>query len=75
MAKLKHKMESDLKLRGLCESSRLTYLRCAAAYVRHYMKPPAQMGRTEVRDYLLTMLDERKWKPATYELLFRQVWH
>jgi len=68
MAKLKDKMEGDLKLRGLCENTRLTYLRCAASYVRHYMKPPAKMGRTEVRDYLLTMLEERKWKPATYNV-------
>jgi integrase/recombinase XerD len=68
MGKLKDKMEGDLKLRGLCENTRLTYLRCAAAYVRHYRKPPAQMGRTEVRDYLLTMLEERKWKPTTYNV-------
>lgn len=68
MAKLKNKMEGDLKLRGLSESTRAAYLRCAAAYVRYYMKPPAQMGRTEVRDYLLAMLEERKWKPSTYNV-------
>lgn len=68
MGKLKDKMDGDLKLRGLSENTRSAYLRCAAAYVRHYMKPPGQMGRHEVRDYLLTMLEERKWKPATYNV-------
>ncbi len=68
MGKLKDKMEGDLKLRGLCENTRLTYLRCAAAYVRHYMKPPADMGKTEVRDFLLNLVEERKLKPATYNV-------
>ena len=68
MGKLKDKMAGDLTLRGLSESTRTAYLRCAAAYVRHYMKPPGQMGRHEVRDYLLTMLEKRKWKPATYNV-------
>jgi integrase/recombinase XerD len=53
MGKLKDKMDGDLKLRGLCENTRATYLRCAEAFVKHYMKPPAVLGKTEVRDYLL----------------------
>jgi integrase/recombinase XerD len=68
MGKLKEKMEGDLKLRGLGANTRETYLRCAEAYVRHYMKAPAQMGRTEVRDYLLLMLEERKWSASTYNV-------
>ncbi len=68
MGKLKDKMEGDLKLRGLCANTRETYLRCAEAYVKHYMKAPAQMGRTEVRDYLLLMLEDRKWSASTYNV-------
>ena len=68
MGKLKNKMEGDLKLRGLGENTRETYLRCVEVYVRHYMKPPAQMGRIEVRDYLLQMLEERKWSPSTHNV-------
>jgi site-specific recombinase XerD len=68
MGKLKQKMAEDLKLRGLCENTRITYLRCAEVFVRHYAKPPAQLGRTDIRDYLLQMLQDRKWKPATYNV-------
>ena len=68
MGKLKEKMAGDLKLRGLSERTQKEYLRCAAAYVRHYMKPPAQMGRAELRDYLLTKLEKDRWKPSTYNV-------
>lgn len=68
MGKLKERMAGDLELRGLSENTRETYLRCAEAFAKHYMKSPTQMGRTEVRDYLLKMLEERKWKPSTYNV-------
>ncbi len=68
MGKLKQKMGQDLKLRGLCENTRSTYLRCAQLFVRHYRRPPSQLGKTEIREYLLQMLDDRKWKPATYNI-------
>ena len=68
MGKLKEKMAGDLKLRGLNENTRVTYLRCAEAFVKHTRKPPAQMGRSEVRDYLLKMLEDRKWAPSTYNV-------
>ena len=68
MGKLKQKMDEDLKLRGVCENTRSTYLRCAELFVRHYRKPPSQLGKTEIRDYLLQMLEDRKWKPGTYNV-------
>jgi integrase/recombinase XerD len=68
MGKLRDKMEGDLKLKGLSANTRATYLSCAAAFVRHYGKPPASMGRVEVRDYLLHLLEERKVKPSTYNV-------
>ena len=53
MGRLRDKMEGDLKLKGASENTRKTYLYCAAGFVRHYGKPATDMGRTEVRDYLL----------------------
>ena len=61
-------MEGDLQLRGLCRNTREAYLRCARMFVRHYMKSPEQLGKTEVRDYLLQMLQQRKWTPSTYNV-------
>ena len=68
MGKLRDKMDQDLKLRGRSENTRETYLRCARSFVKHYMKPPTEMGKTEVRDFLLHLVDERKLKPATYNV-------
>ena len=68
MGKLKDKMEGDLKLRGRCENTRKTYLRCAERFAAHYMKSPEQMGKEQVRDYLLHLAEQRKVKPSTYNV-------
>lgn len=68
MGKLRDKMEQDLKLRGLCENTRETYLRCARAFVKHYRKSPTEMGKAEVRDFLLHLVEERKLSPSTYNV-------
>lgn len=68
MGKLRDKMESDLKLRGLSVNTRRMYLTCAAAFVKHYGKAPAVMGRSEVRDSLLHLIEKRKVKPSTYNV-------
>jgi site-specific recombinase XerD len=68
MGKLQDKMDGDLKLAGLSDNTRVTYLRCARTFVRHYHKPPTDMGRTEVRDFLLYLVDERKLSPSTYNV-------
>lgn len=68
MGKLRDKMEGDLKLRGLSVNTRKTYLNCAAAFVKHCGKTPSAMGRGEVRDFLLHLIEERKVKPSTYNV-------
>jgi len=68
MGKLREKMDGDLKLRGLSVNTRKTYIICAAAFVKHYRKPPAMMGRSEVRDFLLHLIEEKKVKPSTYNV-------
>lgn len=68
MGKLRDKMEGDLKLRGLSENTRKTYLRCAAKFAGHYGKSPFRMGRVEVRDFLLELVEKRKLQPSTYNV-------
>ena len=68
MGQLRDKMAGDLKLKGLSTNTSKTYLYCAAAFVRHYRKPPAEMGRDEVRDFLLHLIEERKVQAATYNV-------
>jgi site-specific recombinase XerD len=61
-------MEGDLKLCGRSTNTRKTYLTCAAVFVKHYRRPPAAMGRVEVRDFLLHLIEQRKVKPSTYNV-------
>lgn len=68
MGKLRDQMAGDLKLRGLSKLTRETYLRCARAFAAHYRRSPKEMGRTEVRDFLLHLVEERKLKPSTYNV-------
>jgi integrase/recombinase XerD len=68
MGKLRDQMDGDLKLHGLSDNTRITYLRCAQGFVKHYMKSPVEMGRVQVRDYLLHLIEERKLAPSTYNV-------
>ena len=68
MGKLRDKMDEDLRLRGLSLNTRKTYLRCARAFVKHYRKSPTEMGKAEVRDFLLHLVDERKLTAASYNV-------
>jgi len=68
MGKLRDKMEADLKLKGLSVNTQKTYLTCAAAFVKHYRRAPAAMGRKEVRDFLLHLIDVKKLKPSSYNV-------
>ena len=68
MGKLRDKMAEDLKLRGLCDNTRETYLRCAELFVKHHRKSPTLMGKGEVRDFLLHLVEDLKRSPSTYNV-------
>jgi hypothetical protein len=46
-------MRIDLELRGLRDNTVITYLRCAEHFLRKVAKPPDELTRDDVRDYLL----------------------
>ena len=68
MGKLRDKMAEDLKLKGLSSNTQKTYLYCAASFARHHGMSPTQMGREQVRDYLLHLVEEQNAKPGTYNV-------
>jgi hypothetical protein len=68
MGKIRDKMDEDLKLRGLADGTREAYLRYAQAFVAHYRRPPTEMGREEIRGFLLHLVDERKLSASTYNV-------
>jgi site-specific recombinase XerD len=58
MGAVYEKMKADLKLRRYSARTEKSYLYYAARFVRHFGRPPAQMGKVEIREFL-TMLEGR----------------
>jgi integrase/recombinase XerD len=58
MGALYEKMKADLKLRRYSARTEKSYLYYAGRFVRHFGRSPAEMGKAEVRQFLL-MLEER----------------
>ena len=60
MGKLRDQMEEDLRIRRYSKKTRTEYVRCAANFVRYFMKSPDQMGEKEIRTFLVHLVEERK---------------
>lgn len=68
MAKnLKQRMIEDMKLRGLAQRTQDRYLHSIKTLAKHYQCPPDELSQEQVRDYLLYMLDDRKYAKSTYK--------
>jgi site-specific recombinase XerD len=57
MGTFRDRMQQDLQLAQYRPSTQENYLRCARKFVAHYMRPPTQLGREEIRQFLLTLID------------------
>lgn len=68
MSRLRNRMQEDLKLAGLCENTQKTYLLCVARFSRQYGKSPNALGQSEVRAYLLNLLERRTVSASTYNV-------
>lgn len=68
MGKLRDKMDGDLKMHGRSDTTRRTYLACVASFAKHHGRSPAAMGKHEVRDFLLHLVEKRKVKASTYNV-------
>jgi integrase/recombinase XerD len=53
MGALRDRMEGDLRLRGLSLNTQKRYLGCVGRFAAHFRKSPAEMGESEIREYLL----------------------
>jgi len=67
MTPLRQKMTEALELRGVSPKTLRLYVDCVARFARHYGKSPEKLGRTELREYLLYLLNERKVASGTYK--------
>lgn len=52
MGELYDRMSRDLKLKNLAESTQREYLRCCVGFVAYHMRPPAELGEEEIKEYL-----------------------
>lgn len=64
MGKLQDQMKADLLLRRYSPHTTRAYLRCIRDFAKYFMRPPAEMGETEVRQFLLYLTQERKVSPG-----------
>ena len=56
MGKLRDKMKADLELRRYRPGTVATYVRCVKNFAAYYRRSPAEMGESEVREFLLALL-------------------
>ncbi len=64
MGKLKDQMKTDLLLKRYSPHTSKAYLRCIRDFAKYFMRSPAEMGETEVRQFLLHLTQERKITPG-----------
>jgi hypothetical protein len=68
MGQLQTKMVEDLQLRGCAPTTCKEYVRCARSFVAYRMRPPTQLGESDVRRFLLYLAQEREVGPATIKM-------
>ena len=64
MGKLQDQMKADLLLRRYSPHTTRAYLRCIRDFAKYFMRPPTEMGETEVRQFLLYLTQECKVSPG-----------
>jgi site-specific recombinase XerD len=65
MGQLRKRMDEDLVLHGMRKGTRQVYLSCARQFAAHHHKSPAEIGREEIRTYLLHLIDDRKLRASS----------
>jgi len=63
MGQLRDRMLDDLELRSYRDSTKEQYLGCVRFFAGHYMRPPEELGREDVRRFLLHLKLVRKVSP------------
>jgi len=66
MSKLREQMQEDLQLIGITPKTQHVYLREVSNFANYFDTSPELLGETEVREYLLYLLNERKLSQGTF---------
>lgn len=68
MGQLRNRMEADLRLQNYQPRTQVEYLRCAVKLAEHFMRSPEELGKEDVRGYLLHLLQVRKLRPSSMKV-------
>ena len=66
MGQLRDRIEQDLILRRLSPATRRNYLLYCRKFAAHYLRSPEELGETEIREYLLHLIQVEQVSYATY---------
>ena len=66
MGQLRDRMEQDLVLRRLSPATRRNYLLYCRKFAAHYRRRPDELGESEIRTYLLHLIQVEQVSYATY---------
>jgi site-specific recombinase XerD len=66
MTPLRQRMIEDLKLRNLSENTIKAYVRAVLKYAEFFHRSPDQLGREELRTYLLFLREEKRVAQGTF---------
>ncbi|MFC1763824.1 tyrosine-type recombinase/integrase [Planctomycetota bacterium] len=64
---LKQRMIEDMRLRGLAQRTQDRYLHSVKTLAKHYQCPLDELSQEQVRDYLIYMLETKKYAKSTYK--------
>jgi site-specific recombinase XerD len=68
MGKFHDLMDRELRIRGLAENTRRSYLETMRHLVRHFMRPPDQLTAEDVKHYQLFLTQKRRVSWSTFNL-------
>jgi len=68
MGKIHDRRAEDLKLAGYAEATQLAYLGAARRFVTYFMRPPTELGREEIREFLVKQVRDGMVKPQTQRI-------
>jgi len=69
MGVLRTRMLEEMKLRNFAPTTQKAYLYAVTKLAQYYKRPPDQLGKEQIRSYLLYLTTERKLSPNTMTML------
>jgi site-specific recombinase XerD len=67
MSTLREQMQGDLQLRGITPRTQKDYLREVSNLAKYFNKSPEDLGESEIKEYLVHLLKDRKLSGRTYK--------